>query len=529
VEESSLMKESSTTSNNFLLNQRYKALLRKSILLAGALIFIHLSLQSQYFFNTRCQKAYDDILNFRFDDAERKLQQEKQENPGNLIPCYLENYIDFFILFTDENRIEFEQYKKHKSERLDLLEKGDVSSPYYRFCIAAVNLQWAFARLKFGEYTTAALEIRRAYRLLMENHVLFPEFLPNNVGIGILHILVGLIPDDYRWLANMAGLEGSIAQGIKELNSVLRYQGNNTVFTVFRPESCFYLSFVDANLGLNKKDALELVKKFEEDNYFRKYNQSPLLVYARASIYMKNGRNDEVLHLLDGYQAPMGVHPIVFLDYLMGLAKLNHLDLTALTYLRKFLKEFHGINYIKSAYQKTAWCYLLQGDTSKYRQEITCAGKKGYAVVDEDKQAYSEYNVWICPAVPLVKSRLLFDGGYYRKALDILLNTSLESYIKSKKDLAEYVYRLGRIYHEMGNIHKAKFYYTEAIRNGKKLPYYYAANAALKLGNLYESEGNFVAADSNYRTCISLKYDEYENSIRQKAKTGLSRIKQSSH
>ncbi|MFH1160613.1 MAG: hypothetical protein V1733_06675 [bacterium] len=503
------------------------ALFRKSFLLVSALFFVPGSLHSQYYFNTRCQEAYIDILNFRFLAAERVLQKEKLENPANLIPYYLENYIDFFILFTKENRVEFEQIKQHKSARLDLLENGDEDSPYYRFCLAGVNLQWALTRLKFGEYTTAAFEIKRAYHLLTENQELFPQFLPNNVGLGILHILVGLIPDDYRWLANIAGLEGSIEQGVQELNSVLLYQGNDPVFTVFKPESCFYLAFVNANLGLNKQDALELVRKVDQDNNFLKYNQSPLLVYVRASTYMKNGKNDEVILLLEGYQPPVGVYPIVFLDYMEGLSRLNHLDLSAAKYLRKFLKEFHGINYIKSAYQKLAWCYLLQGDTVRYTQEITNAGKKGYAVVDEDKQAYSEYNVWIRPAIPLLKARLLFDGGYNQQALNILLNTSLESYVRGKKDLTEYTYRLGRIYHEMGNIPKAIFYYTEAITNGKSLPYYYAANAALKLGNIYERQGNYLTADTNYQICASLKYDEYENSLRQKAKAGLRRIKHS--
>jgi tetratricopeptide (TPR) repeat protein len=486
-------------------------------------------LYAAFSFDQRCQDAYCEILKFRFQNAHQLLQLEKKEDPSNLIPYYLENYIDFFTLFTSENRVDFEQKKKVVSARIKLLESGDKKSPFYRFTLAGVNLQWALTRLKFGEYATAAWELKQAYDLLNDNQSLFPGFLPDDVGMGILHILVGLIPEDYQWLSKIAGLEGGIDQGVSELNGILNYRGNDPVFILFKPEACIYLAFVDANLGIHAKDAVEMVGTFDRDTSLMRFRNSPVLLFAKVSIFMKNGKNKEALDLLRDYQPETNVYPLDFLEFQTGLALLNCLDLTAETHFREFLDEFQGINYIKSAYQKLAWCYLLQGDTNSYIREITNAGKKGFAVVDEDKQAYSEYNVWIRPAIPLLKSRLLFDGGYYQQALDILLNTSLEKYIRGKKDLMEYTYRLGRIYHEMGNIPKAIYYYTMTLNNGKKLPYYFAANAALKLGNIYEMQGNYLAADSNYRICTSLKYDEYSTSIRQKAKAGISRMKHLQH
>ncbi|NQV01912.1 MAG: hypothetical protein HQ542_04665 [Bacteroidia bacterium] len=442
-----------------------------------------------------------------------------------MIPIYLENYIDFFKLFTGENNLMFETLKRNKSNRLDQLGRGDKGSPYYRFCMAGVTLQWAFVRLKFGEYTTAAFEIRRAYKLLKENQKRFPEFLPNQIGLGILHIIVGLVPDQYKWLANLAGLEGTIPEGVSELWNVLNYSGDNPVFSLFKPEACFYLAFIDINLVNNKEESLSLIQRFDRDTIMQQYNQSPLIIYAKSSIFMKNGRNNEVITLLHNYHAPPNTYPFIFLYYLEGLARLNNLDPSAVTYLNRFVKEFTGINYIKSGYQKLAWVYLLQGDTLLYHEEIEKAGTRGNSIVDEDKQAHSEYNVWIIPAIPLLKARLLFDGGYYEEALKVLLNTPLDSYMRSRKDLTEYTYRLARIYHAKGYLPKAIQYYTSTVVNGRNLPHYFAANAALNLGWIYEERGNFIAADTNYRLCASMKYDEYENSLRQKAKAGLGRLK----
>lgn len=480
---------------------------------------------TRYYFDDRCTEAYMAILNFRFDDANILLRQEQELHPENLIPVFLANYIDFFKLFTNEEKVMFESLKSNKSVRLSELEHGDSDSPYYRFCMAGVNLQWAFVRLKFGEYITAAFEIRRAYGLLKENERLFPDFRPNKVGLGILHIMVGLVPDEYRWLADLAGLEGTIQEGISELRGLLDYSADDPEILLFRPEVCFYLAFVDINILNNPEESLLLVRRFNSDSTLRGYARSPLVVYANASILMKNGKNKEVITLLDTYKPDSRSYHFTFLLYLQGLAHLNRLDSSAETFMLQFLENFRGINYIKSAYQKLSWIYLLQGDTVGYFKTIGFAGKKGNAIVDEDKQAFSEFHVGVSPALPLLKSRLLCDGGYYQDALNILLNTPLEKYIRSKKDLTEYFYRLGRIYHAMGNLPKAEKYYSMTVRNGRNLPHYYAASAALNLGWIYEAQGNYHAADTNFRLSATLRYDEYENSLRQKAKAGSGRIR----
>lgn len=502
-----------------------QALHRCFFLLLSVFVFLSEHSYPQYFFDSGCQEAYHKILEFKFDEANKLLRQESDQHPDNLIPVYLENYIDFFKLFTGENKLMFETLKRDKSVRLDQLGRGDKESPYYRFCIASVTMQWAFVRLKFGEYTTAAFEIRRAYLLLNENQICFPDFLPNQVGLGILHIIVGLVPEKYQWLVSFAGLEGTITEGVSELQSVLTYRGENPVFTLFKPEACFYLAFIDVNLLNNKKESLSLIRQFDHDTLLQSYRHSPLIIYAKSSIFMKNGKNDEAITLLHDYHAPRGTYPFIFLQYLEGLARLNNLDADAVVSLTRFVKEFTGINYIKAGYQKLAWFYLLQGDTLSYWKEIENAGIKGNSIVDEDKQAYSEYRVGIIPVIPLLEARLLFDGGYYQKALKVLLSTPLENYLRSKKDLAEYTYRLGRIYHALGNIPKTIQYYETTIKNGRNLPHYFAASAALNLGWIYEEKGNYYAADTNFRLCASMKYDEYENSLRQKAKAGLSRIK----
>jgi tetratricopeptide (TPR) repeat protein len=175
--------------------------------------------------------------------------------------------------------------------------------------------------------------------------------------------------------------------------------------------------------------------------------------------------------------------------------------------------------------QKIAWTSLVSGDTSGYHKYIRRALTEGTREVDEDKQAYAEASSGVVPNVPLLRARLLSDGGYYNRALDLLLNRSLKEYIRNKRDLAEYYYRLGRIYQALDQDARAVHNYRLAVLNGKNLPAYYAAGAALQMGIIHERNKAFPSADSCFRLCLSLDYEEYKTSLSQKARAGLNRVR----
>ncbi|MCX6283526.1 MAG: tetratricopeptide repeat protein, partial [Bacteroidetes bacterium] len=178
------------------------------------------------------------------------------------------------------------------------------------------------------------------------------------------------------------------------------------------------------------------------------------------------------------------------------------------------------------AWQKVGWLQFIKGDTSGYRQAMTKVISAGSASGEEDKQALHEAQSKQLPNLIMLRARLLFDGGYYDKAAAELLNRSTKTFLFSKKDLVEYSYRLGRIYHESGNPVKALGYYRITIQRGKNEPWYFAAASALQMGFIYENNGEPAKADSAYHVCLECKPAEYKNSLSQKAKAGINRIRQ---
>ena len=505
----------------------WKAPLARFILVVGVFLLFVPRSQSQFQFNfdNNCRHAYDAILSLRFVEARALIALERKADPGNLIPCYLENYIDFLTMVIGEERKVYDNLKNNKNSRLNALEKGPKDSPFYNFCLGEVHLQWAFAQLKFGDYASAAWDIHKAHDLFSANETMYPSFVINKIGMGVVHVMVSLVPDNYRWVSNLIGLDGSMDAGMGEIREAAEYSGTDSIFRMYKPQSSFFLAFLTVNLQKNKRDALSLLELFKNRDPNDQLVKSPLLIYSRATILMKNGLNDEALAALRERLSLSQTFNFHYLDYLEGIALINKLDYNGSIYFESFIGGFRGQNYIRSAYQKLAWIAILQGDSFNYHRFMKMVLIEGASIVDEDKQAEYEAVKGTPPNIILLRARLLFDGGYYNLSIDELLNNSVKTTVTSKRDLIEYTYRLARNYHETGHFVKALENYRLTILRGKTEPYYFAAGAAYQMGLIYENDGAYMKADSAYRLCILIKPLEYKTSLHQKAKAGLNRLK----
>jgi tetratricopeptide (TPR) repeat protein len=462
-------------------------------------------------------RAHEQITSLRFDEARVTIDSIRQEDPENLIPIVLENYIDFLTIIVGEDENEFERLEEVQSDRIKLLKKGDETSPWYRSCIAQVYLQWAFARVRFGEYFTAGREIRKAFLILEENQAEYPGFLPDKVGLGIMHALIGTIPDNYRWIANLFSMGGSVELGRSELIEALDRAWDEG-YPYLEGEALFFLSFLELNLQPDRMRSVELLPYYGKES-----GNNLMLVFSKAKILMQTGHNNEAIELLLNRPRGDEYYPFYYLDFLTGLAKLNRLDEDANSFFLRFTTNFKGDAYVKEAYQKLAWYWLLNDDVEKYK---TCMKKVilyGDDFSDGDKLALADAKSGDIPNTCLLRSRLLYDGGYYTKADSAL--KLMDCPLISPRDSAEYTYRRGRIYHSMGLKDDAITWYDKTIDESRDLPYYFAANAALQAGTIYEAGGHLETAYDYYRKCLRMPNTEYRRSLQQKAKAGLNRVR----
>lgn len=477
------------------------------------------SLQAaEWDFNANCQLAYKETLALRFDAAHVILMREKALQPENVCVDLLENYRDFLEIFISEDKDLFLSREPLRKQRLSRIETIQDDEPFKNISLAVVNLQWAFARLKFGEYFTAAIELRRAYFLMKENSLLFPDFKPNLLGNGIFNVLIGAVPPKYEWGLKLVSMEGSINKGRMQLYQLLEASKKQPSLNIWQNEILFYLSFVELNLVADSESAKQLLLHFDSLE-----TKSNLLIYAHVNMLMKLGMNDQAALLLSQRDRSREVYPFYYLNYLEAETRIRKLSFDAVKQYTIFLENFKGTNYRADAARKIGWLYLIQADTAAYLKQMQYVLNEPAGDVDADKQAIIEAESARIYHPEILKARLLFDGGYYDSARLLMKQISREKL--DFHDQLEYTYRLGRIADAQNNIELALNYYSQTIELGAESPYYYAANAALKSAEIYEHAGNPDMAVAYYKQCLELKPDSYRDSIHQKAKAGLNRLK----
>jgi len=460
--------------------------------------------------NENIQNSYKHIINLEFEEAYDFLEVESENNPDNgFIPLH-KNYIDFLTILISEDNAYFENAEKQKDLRLDLLENSEENSPYYLYAQAEVHLQWAFSRLKFEEYSTAAYEFVKAYKLLEKNQEKFPDFVLNKKGLGLIHALLGAVPEQFQWILNLAGLEGGIDLGLSELNEVL----NSEECKLYETEVLFLLSFLQINLTENDKLNQQYLDRIGD-----RYQNNLLLNFAAARLSHNLGKNDYCLNVLENRSSIKGKLPFYYLDYLQGISYLYKLDYEkSKMYFNLFLSNFKGVNYIKSAYHKLAWIAFLQQNSEKKNEYFAKVISEGNTSIDEDKVAMKDAEGVYFSSPVLLKARLLYDGGYYEKALSQIIAFE-------QIDNIEYWYRLARIKSKLNfKNNEIIAHYQKSYDLGKESTAYYAPMSALQIGLIYEKQSEFVKAEIYFNKCLSMSGFDYERGIHQKAKSGLGRV-----
>jgi len=479
---------------------------------------IHLSSKANFVFDANSTAAYKSIFDLRLNDAKKYIEYEKKHFPQNGIAVLLDNYVDYIYLLTSENKSDYEKFKDRKSDRIDALEENDENSPYFLFSQAEVYLQWGLIKVKFGDYSSSTFDLKKAQNLLRKNQEKFKDFLPNKKSLALIDVVFGAVPANFKSIASFLGIKGNVVTGINQLEA-FKSQIAGTKYSFYDDEAIFFLCFMDIDVLHNRNNYNKLI------GYLNTMDDKSLLKgYLQGYVAFKTGHNDAAISYLESLPRTAQYTPLPAVQYLLGNAKLCRMDTNANVFLVNYIKEYKGINYIKDAYQKLAYYYLLRNDVTNYNYYAKMAKTQGSTVDEKDKQALKEASD-ARPDIDLLKARLFFDGGYYPKALALLKDKEPNDF-KLLRDKIELYYRLGRIYDRTNAFNEAIANYQKAIDLGKNETYYYAANSALFCGMLYEQRRDVNKAAYYYNQALKMKNHEYQSSIDTQAKDGLSRIKQ---
>lgn len=459
--------------------------------------------------------TFSDILYLRFDKAIQDLEKTKKAEkaiPGTL---YLEDYLEFILTIFEGDRLSFERYKENSSERLNLLNKYNdpikfefqAEINFHSFLLGVFHQENLFA---FKKFMLAYRQVNR-YIMNAEN----PGYADKLKGM--ISIVLSAVPAEYDWIIELFGLPGDFKKGTMLIE---KYRSHYKTVSPQYLESVLILAATRFLFTREYEKNLTDLKNLPAISF-----DNPLIRLIYLFSASKAGQNTEVIRMLNNYMQKPDEYKVCYYDYIYGEALLNRLDINAGEKIISFINCTKGRTWLKAAYSKLAWKYLIAGDTASFYQYRRMVLDSGNITADIDKEALIEFSAEVIPNVDLLKARLLFDGGYYSRAGELLLDPKIRNRLQTYNQQLEYTYRLARIYHMKNETDKAIPLYRLTLEKGLDAPFYYAANAALQLAIIYEEKGDYPMAETYYLKVFEVTEESYGARLRYTARQGIKRLK----
>lgn len=471
-----------------------------------------------YDFNKRLILAQENIANLKLKSAENLINEELRLNPENLASLYYQNYIDCYKVLISQDKNEYNRFKTKVELRIEKFEKWNTNSSQKQIVLSQLELQFGFAKILFNEYIGAALSFRTAFKYTKSVYEQNRENLVNQKNYGLLYASIGTFPEQYKWVLRSIGLEGNFKEGIQILGEFIQKTENKNEYKAEHMEALFAYSYLMLNFGKSKKATWEFIK-----NHTNHYSENLSEAYLRALTAEKCYHSEECIKVISKRPLSSDFEQLNIFDYLLGSAKLNLLEMDGDVWLKKYV-TFSSSNFQKKdAYRKLSWHALILGNSDKFLVYRNLSLKNNSSSPEESIVS-KDIEFGQLPNKNLIKARLLYDGGNFKKSIQIcqIITTSE---LKSTYQKIELEYRLARNFQELEMDANARFHYKNCLSILNPPASYLLPNSCLQLAYIYEKSGDINSAKTYYNKVLLYKNYEYKQSIHQEAKNGLATLK----
>ena len=252
-------------------SQKEELFVRKSnstrgLSLTLILLFYLSGLSANYFkIDSSLQVIQKENIKLRLEFAKGNLLQQKDLNPRNSAVEYLLHFNAYLKVFIAEDQHFYKDYVHAKNSALNHYNQLPDSSPFKRFAQSEIHFYSATLLARQGEYYNSALEVRKAWNLIEENHQLFPNFLPNNKTRGVLKIYLSTIPENYDWIIRILGFEGDLNHGLRLLQTLSKHESDENYLSPIAQEASYLYSFSLLHAAKNPVRSWNVMLKCTQD------------------------------------------------------------------------------------------------------------------------------------------------------------------------------------------------------------------------------------------------------------------------
>ena len=467
-----------------------------------------------YDVNENCKTAWMLVMDLKLDQARKLLASEIKSNPENYYAYYLDQTCDLFGLLINSSDAKYDAFVKNFDKKRDIMDGKDESSPYYLSCYSEMELQVAVLSIMRGAQWSGLKKGYSAYKKLYRNLDKFPEFKPNRMLDGFFNVGISNIPPFVKWAISVFGVTVDMDYGFKVLHENYLAQKN---IKGINAETALYI-ILAAKINKTPEMVYEFTQSLDPD-----ISRTFIHTYFRANIAYRTGRNEEALEILKQIDHNENDFSDIIYSYLMGKILLRKLDPKAGYYLARYLNHLEKKEYLKEMNYNLALFNLINGNRQKYLTYCGIVKEKGMDLNERDREALYDVRLDYPPDVNLVKARLSLDGGYLDE-----FNNAMKSFEENHEEILAYEIEYHLLKARYQALRKIKLVaiseFKKVIELGEDKNYYFASEAALSLGNIYENMGRISLAKEYYEKSLKLYKNDYYEYIEDKARKALNRL-----
>jgi len=433
---------------------------------------ISAGLFAQYEVNNNCLNAWEALTDLRVNTARQLVANEIRQNPDNYYAYYLDQMCDAYALAINGSQEMYYQFVVDFEYRREIMDEKDTKSPYYLACQSEMFLHMAAFGVMYGDRFSGVRKGFKSYKKIKENVELFPGFATSKKLEGFFNIAISNLPPFIQWAAGALGVSGDRQKGFDLLyeyfESVKDKKGLNAEAALF-----IMLSY-----KLNK----EPVKAFDfimaKDSSITRQR---IVKYFYANTAYRSGNNDIAYESIASFEPENAEVVFIPYDYMIGKILLRKLDDKAAYHFKRYLDLNKKDSYIKEISYKLGLTYLVKNDVRQfnYYREQSC--DNGDDVNERDREAIYDCELDYTPDVTLTKCKLLLEGGYHERFTEEFIAYHFNISLPLPYQLEYYLLK-ARHEEFLGNKHLAEESYKTVINSGRDEDYYFASEAAMRLG-----------------------------------------------
>lgn len=464
------------------------------------------------------KEAWQETSRLRLVRAEQLLARERQQRPDNLLVDVFSLQLIFQKALATGSPDDVQVFQQEKVKLQQNLSELRSSDPWQQWALGYSGMASLMLRIRAGEQWQVAVEMRRTYARIIAAYEQYPGFVPNLLTYGMVQISLGSVPDQFAWALRMISIKVDSREGIAHLTKVLQLHETHP-FAFMRADAAIMLGMATRAMQTDqatKEMVINLMNTLDRSNL--------MLNYTLAYLQMRDGKNEIALNLLNSRPVSSDYLEFPLMDYLLGEALLRKGSEMAERSYKRFISTSKGSMYIADAHRKLGWIALQNGDSFGYVAQMKLCRQANASQSERDAEAQREAASTQLPHPLLVTARLRFDGGYYTEAEQILDKASHQLNLLNNPHRLELIYRRARTADGLNKLDEALNLYAETYKLGMHSTEYFAANAALRSGEINELRGKLSEARDWYNKCLNLKPTAYRSSIHAAARAGLRRL-----